>query len=414
MKYSRSTILACLSLFAVNTDLAVLADETMDEFLEFKEFKEAKVHAEGYGRYNTMGDVDAEGLGRANTFGDASFETKSRGQVTMYGAATDKFGRSVVQARNKSSAINQGIGTLKESIDDVQNALSAPRKVKSNAEELYDSLYSLEQILKVVGYIPGAKAIVTPVNAGVKRLKKPVNKAKTLAAKLDKKTKPFVNKTYKVESKVNTLRTQILKVILSENTLLQRVQHSERTYPQLGAVRDAVTGTMNPVVDAFNDVQGSIHGVVKSTESESESLRSALSALSGLADDIQEVTDLLGPVKEPLLTLKRALDQEVCLDFWPFGRQCVSVSDVLNNPVLSAFNYLVDLVLDPILGSISIPGIPDGIPGLDKLDNLERVIANVERSFDNSINYFSNTAGEVLAYDGKFEGFARDIANVRP
>lgn len=389
MKCSRTTILACLSLFAVNTNVAVLADETIREFHEFQKFKEAKITAEG------LASVGTKVYGR---------------QATIFGAATDKFESSVELAKSKSSAINHGIGDLKRSIDDVQDLLNLPRNVKNNAQDLAGVLDSFGQILKVVGFIPYAKPVVTPIGTAVRRLKNPVNKAKTQLKKLANRVQPYVARTNMVESKVNLLRTRISKVIIAESKLLKTVKLSETSYPQLEKERDSITGSMTPVVDGFNDLQHEINGVVQSTLMNTESLRSALSGLSELARGIAEVTDALGPVKEPLLDLKRALDQELCLGW--LG--CYSVSDVLNNPVLSLFNEMVSAILDPILGSIPIPGLPTDIPGMDAIYHLEHVLAEVERSLENAITYFTKIAANVSENELKFIQFDKKIANLRP
>jgi len=389
MKCSRTTILACLSLFAVNINVAVLADETIREFHEFQKFKEAKINAEG------VASVETQGGGRRHT---------------IFGAATDKFESSVELAKSKSSVINRGVGDLKRSIDDVQDLLNLPRNVKNNVEDLADVLDSLGHILKVVGYIPYVKPVVTPIGAAVRRFKNPVNKAERQLKKLANRMKPYVAKTNMVESKVNLLRRGISKVMIAETKLLETVKLSETSYPQIEKARDSITGSMTPAVDNFNGLQSEINGVVQSTLSNTESLRSALSGLSELARGIDEVTDALGPVKDPLVELKKALDYEVCLGF--FG--CYSVSDVLNNPVLSIFNELVSAILDPILGSIPIPGLPTDIPGLDAIYHLEDVLTEVERSLDNAISYFTKTAANVIETELKFTQWDKKIANLRP
>jgi len=383
MKYLSWSILAPLSLFALNNPVVVLADGT---FQAFQEFQQAEV----------------------NTFGEATIQTQSLSSLSTSGEVTDKFESSVKTASGKSSAINQGIGVFKESIDDTQNALNAPRKVKNNAVELYNALDALEQVLKTIGFIPYAKPVTKVVNQGVKRLKPLAKKAKDTANRVHRKVDPFLRKTYKVEDKVNKLRSNISKVIYTENSLLDKVKQSEKMFPQLDSARDALTGGFITPVNQFNDMQDSTLTVINTGKKQTESLRKILSSLSDLADAIDDVTDVLGPIKAPLLEIKKALDFEVCLFF------CVSISDVLNNPVLKAFNFLVEAILNPIIGGITIPGFPTSIPGMDVLDRVEQQFAEIERAMDNGINFFTDAALEVLEYSTKFEGFEREIANLRP
>jgi len=109
-------------------------------------------------------------------------------------------------------------------------------------------------------------------------------------------------------------------------------------------------------------------------------------------------------VKGPLNSLRGALFQEICLSWWG---PCFSVGGFLDTLDVIAgwlLDPLMDLamgILQPILDTLGLPSELPSIPGLEKLDEFERMFEKFERSMGNAIAHFTDATGDILANANK-------------
>lgn len=69
-------------------------------------------------------------------------------------------------------------------------------------------------------------------------------------------------------------------------------------------------------------------------------------------------------------------------------------------------------VLQPLLDALGLPSDLPGIPGLHKLDELEKSLLAFEKTLTNTISYFTDTYDKVVGFANEFDSFNRQLTSL--
>lgn len=360
------------------------------------------------------------------TYGaDVSINAEGRASYSPLGIDTDNFERSVKNAKDLSNSISANIGTVKSSIDDIETVINIPRNIRDLADEVDDTLRSVKYALSVVGIIPPIKVVSRALSKAIDRVRPKVQTAERTAGKVDRKLKSAKTRMDQVESKVNRFHSQVRRLITTEDVILFRVGSLKRIVNEspssikenLDNRMDDLTGGMTPLVNQFNSAQQQSVLVLGDTIDDARVVRDLLSSLTEISDAIQDVRDILEPVRRPLKSLENALDTDVCVNVY-FTKVCLSIKDVLDGVDWLAgwaVDILVNLamgVLQPILDTLRLPSDLPDIPGLDKINRLERALNDFEVTMTNTIRHFDDTYMSVIGYMDQFNRYNGQLSQL--
>lgn len=358
--------------------------------------------------------IDADG----NLSRGASSSTKRNG-LLIQGIATDKFETSMKLANSQSLAIENDVGNFQDSIDDIENGLKIPKDIKFLAGDLDDTFRTVESGLSVIGVIPIAKTPTKLLKKAIDKSRPALHKAESKAGKIDKRLKSSKEKVAKLEKKVEDFLRKVRDLREGNTRFLNRIldlKDKIHNNPGSGSETlekkvDDIAESATPHVDQFNQLLGQSRDMLKNTINDSRYLRDALGSLSTVREGINDIRDILGPVKKPLRELQRALDREFCAG-WGWFKFCISASDVFD-----AVDAVVDLLLGPVLSlleplfeAIGLPTQLPDIPGLDMLDKVEEHVEAFEATMQGTIDNLADSVNKMLEYDGVLTEYKNQLS----